>query len=185
MDDLNSRGKAMENMFFENRDQELLNKLRSELEGDRKLEVLQAASGITDSAVLKALTDQGVTAESLSALSLIPLVTVAWSDGTLDAKEQEAILKAAESSGVAAGSTAASLLESWLVSKPQATLLDAWKAYIGALKTSVDDAAFGQVKTSILNRAQNVAQAAGGFLGIGSVSDSEKQAIADLESAFG
>ncbi len=184
MDDLHSRGKAMENMFFENRDQELLNKLRAELEGDQKLQVLQAASGISDESVLNALSDQGVTAESMSALSLIPLVTVAWSDGSLDAKEKEAILKAAEASGITAGSASASLLESWLASKPQASLLDTWKAYIGTLKTSVDDTAFGQVKASILNRAQNVAQAAGGFLGIGSVSDSEQKAIADLESAF-
>lgn len=185
MDDLKSRGQAMENLFFENRDQELLNKLRAEMEGQGTQESLKAASGISDADALKALTDQGVTAESLSALSLIPLVTVAWSDGSLDGKEKEAILKAAQSSGVETGTGSYSLLESWLASKPDAGLLDAWKGYVLALKEQLDETALAQVKSSILNRSQNVAEAAGGFLGLGSVSESEKKALSDLEAAFG
>ena len=184
MDDLKNRGRAMENMFFENRDQELLKKLRDEMAGEGQQDALKAASGIEDANTLKSLIDHGVSAESLSALSLIPLVTVAWSDGSMDAKEKEAVLKAAHSSGVEPGSGAASLLESWLGSKPDASLLDAWKGYVSALKSQLDETAFTQVKSSILNRSQNVAEAAGGFLGLGAVSDSEKKVIADLESAF-
>jgi len=72
-----------------------------------------------------------------------------------------------------------------LSNRPGNDLLDAWKAYVGQLKESLDETAFAQLKASVVNRAENVAEAAGGFFGLGSVSDQEKQAIAELAAAFG
>ena len=70
-------------------------------------------------------------------------------------------------------------------SQPDSSLLDSWKDYIGALKASIDETSFNQLKTTIMGRAQEVASAAGGILGLGSTSNAESEVMKDLESAFG
>ena len=115
---------------------------------------------------------------------MVPLVSVAWADGNIDDKEREAIVKAAEGSGIAAGTASHSLINSWLSEKPNAELFDSWKSYVGGLKESMPPEAFGQLKNSVITRAKEVAAAAGGFLGVGKVSEQENKVIAELESAF-
>jgi hypothetical protein len=71
----------------------------------------------------------------------------------------------------------------WLESRPDESLTEAWKNYMGALKESLDPPAFNQLKAHIIKRAENVAQSAGGFLGLGNkVSDSERKTIDELAS---
>ena len=164
----------------------LLEKLRAEMEGKENRESLQAVSGIEDAAVLDSLLEQNITPETLAAVSLIPLVSVAWSDGVMEDSEKTAILKAAEGTGVASGTSTYSMLESWLTTQPEAGLLESWEGYIGAVVGSLDSAAGSQLKTSLLSRAKAVAEAAGGFLGLGNkVSASEKAVLDRLEKAFG
>ncbi len=184
MSDLKSRGAALENLFFGNRDQELLEKLRAELSADRDREALKATTGIDDADALNMLVDQGVTTEGLSALSLVPLVAVAWSDGKLDTKEKDAILKAADASGIETETAAYSLLQSWMADQPDPALFEAWKSYVAALKTQLAAGDLENLKSSIVNRSNSVAKAAGGFVGVGAICDSEKKVIADLGAAF-
>lgn len=185
MDDLQGRGKALENLFFENRDQELLQKIKSEIEGKEMRVALGSVSGIDNTEVLDGLIGVGVTPESLSAVSLIPLVAVAWSDKSMAANEKEAILKASDAAGISTDSASFELLSSWLGARPKPDLLEAWKAYIGVLKTTLDETSLGQLKASVVNRAESIAEAAGGFLGIGSVSEAERNMISELTQVFG
>jgi len=185
MEEIQSRGKAIENAFFGNRDKELLQKLKAEIAEKEAYDALGSVSGIEDKSVLEKLAGVGVTPESLSAVSLIPLVSIAWCDDSMEATEKQAILDAAAASGIEKESAAAQLLDSWLGSRPGSELQETWKAYVGALKVQLDDASFGQLKSSVINRAETIAEAAGGFFGLGSVSDKEKKAIADLAAVFG
>ena len=185
MDDIQSRGKVLESAFFGQRDQVLLQKLRAEIEGKAAREALRSVSGVDNDSALDQLIAVGVTPESLTAVSLIPLVSVAWCDNTMETKEKAAILEAAKSSGIAANSAAAALLDSWLDSNPKSDLLDAWKAYIDGLKEKLDETSLSQLKATVIERAETVAESAGGILGLGSVSDKEKKAIAELTAAFG
>ena len=184
MDDIKSRGKVLEGAFFGQRDQVLLQKLRAEIEGKEARDALRSVSGIDDESVLDKLIAVGVTPESLTAVSLIPLVSVAWCDNTMESKEKAAILEASKSSGIAADTAASALLDSWLSSQPKGDLLDSWKAYVGALKEKLDDPSFSQLKSTVIERAQTVAESAGGILGMGSVSEKEKKTIAELTAAF-
>ena len=102
-DSLNSRGKAMEELFFKEKDQQLLEKIRNEAASKEQREALQNASGIEDAAVLDALTATGITPESLMSVSLIPLVAVAWADKKMEDAEKAAILQAAEAGGIDPG----------------------------------------------------------------------------------
>ncbi|MEM9412434.1 MAG: hypothetical protein AAGA30_15070 [Planctomycetota bacterium] len=178
------RGKALENQFFGDQDQMLLEKLREEIAAKQSQEALSAASGISDPAVLDNLIAHEVTAETLTSLSLIPLVAVAWADANMDTKEKEAILQAAEKAGIQKESASYELLQKWLEHRPSHDLLASWKDYISVLTSTLDPAAVSQLKQTVIGRAKEVAESAGGFLGLGSVSDVETKVLSDLESSF-
>jgi len=185
MEELHSRGESLAESFFAKRDKELIENLRKELSSEEDRTSLKAASGIEDEAVLQGLVDQGITPETLTAVSLIPLVTVAWADREIAKSEKEAILKAASEAGVGSDSAAYGLVESWLQTRPEDGLLDAWKNYVASIKSALDPAATSQLKHAVMTRAKEVAAAAGGYLGLKKISAAEQSVIDDLEAAFG
>jgi uncharacterized membrane protein YkoI len=97
---LGDRRKALEEEFFAKQNQRLLRQFRETMAVKAKHEALAAASGITDAAVLEQLAAVDLSSETMAALALVPLVEVAWADGTLDAKEHSALLAAAEDAGL-------------------------------------------------------------------------------------
>ena len=99
--------------------------------------------------------------------------------------EREAILNAADQSGISKGSAAFEVLESWLEESPGDELFGAWKEYAANLKASLDPAQASNLQNRILGRAREVAEAAGGFLGFGNkVSDEEAAVLEQLAAAF-
>ena len=184
-DSLHERGKAVEDRFFAEKDEKLLAQLRKEMSAKEYRDALQSASGITDVAVLDALHDCGIKPESLTSVSLIPLVAVAWADGVMDGPEKKAILRAAAAAGIESDTASYATLERWLTSRPGFELLDSWKAYISTVKSSLDEPAYAHLKESVLGRAKEVAESAGGFLGLGNkVSASEERVLKELAAAF-
>ena len=58
--------------------------------------------------------------------------------------------------------------------------------YIAAITGSLDDAAKTALRTKLLSRARTVAEATGGFLGLGrTVSAEEEAVLASLARTFG
>ncbi|MYF04369.1 MAG: hypothetical protein F4230_05110 [Holophagales bacterium] len=184
-DALRERGDSLEDAFFRNMDRKLIDDLRAKKEREEQLDELAAASGIAHREVLGALLDAGMHGEALVAAGLVPLIEVAWSDHAMDAKERDAIMHAARDAGVTRGSTAAELLSAWLERRPGAELLEAWKGYAAALVAELDEADAEAVRGDIMSRAQAVAEAAAGFLGIGSVSRAQRRMLAELAAALG
>ena len=182
---LADRRKALEEEFFRKHNERLAKELRlKRLTEEAKAEIGRA-SGIDDEAVLDKLVELGIGAETLAAMTLVPVVEVAWADGKMDDGEHQAILKAAEEHGIARGSPSFALLDDWLVNRPPPRLLSAWRDYVGALCEEMLPEERRKLKSEVLARAQAVAKAAGGFLGLGSkVSAEEEQVFAILETAF-
>ena len=87
--------------------------------------------------------------------------------------------------GIEPGTAGYRLLDGWLRENPDPILFDAWRAYITELASSLVPGQRGLLKSQILAFAQTVAESAGGFLGMKTVSAAEKAALADIESAFG
>ncbi len=179
---LGDRGKALEDIFFAKESEKLRKALQEKEETKNRKEALSAASGISDDAVLEQLVALDIRSETLAALSLVPLVEVAWADGTMDDSERSAILSAAEDSGLSGESAA--LLDGWLTTQPDSQVLSAWKDYVSALTRTMDAAAKDNLKQELLSRARSVAEAAGGFLGIGSISSEEEEKLQELARAF-
>jgi hypothetical protein len=181
---LGDRVRTLEDEFFRKEDEQLTQRLRDLKQKEASREALSLASGITNPAILDALHHLGVRPEIMGALSVVPLVEVAWVDGTLDGKEKQAILDGAASAGAAPGADDHELLRSWLEHKPDPKLLTAWTHMVQGLCEQLSPQQAAVLRTSLVERARAVAKASGGFLGRGSISSAEEDLIARLESAF-
>lgn len=183
-DVIHLRGQGLENEFFHRVDQSLLDRLRKKAATESGRKRLAAATGISDGIVLDELLDVGITPESLVALTLVPLVRVAWADRTVDEREREAVLKAARQAGLSDTSASYSLLSTWLQREPSQKLYTTWKHYAEALVESLPQKRLHRMRDDILQRTRLVAEATGGFLGIRSISDAELEVLADVEDTL-
>lgn len=147
---------------------------------------LGRATGIDDPDLLARLAELGIRAETLAALTLIPLIETAWADGIMDAKERAAVLHGAATSGIAPDSASYRLLEIWTMERPAPEISAIWHEFIAAIAESLDERERAALRAKIIGRAWAVANAAGGFLDAApSVSAEESAALAVLDSAFG
>lgn len=184
-DFLGDRKAGLENAFFAQQDAILRRRLGEADEIKTRREMLSATSGIKDTAVLDKLLAQNVTGATLAALSLVPLVVVAWADGSLDERERSAILSGAEQAGLDKQHASYQLFEGWLTRRPPPELVATWREYVSALSATLTDDARHALKSELLGRARTVAEAAGGFMGMGQkVSAAEAAVLGELEQAF-
>jgi len=183
--DFLSFGRALEDSFFHVKNSELLDDFREHLDRMERTAQLADASGIHDDAILQRLVALNIGPETLAALTLVPVVEVAWADGKVDAKEHATVLSAAEKIGMLREDDAFALLDEWLNEKPSPEMMVAWKQYVSALCETLDDEAVECLKHDLLDRAQAVAEATGGILGLGNPVTAEEKAVLDeLEGAF-
>ncbi len=182
---LGDRHRALDEEFFKRENELLRRQLRARLESDSNRRALAESSGIAHPEVLDRLVRLGLDGETVVALGLVPLIDVAWADGRMDEKERLALLSAAREKGIDDASPAGLLLASWLSAPPPAKLRDVWIEYVRALCRKLDPKERTELRDDLLGRARAVAEAAGGFLGLGSkVSPKEQQELARLEAAF-
>ncbi len=182
---MDERRSALEDEFFHKEDQKKLGAMKDKLSAQATREELRKVSGMTDDAVLDKLVALGLDGKTVAALSLVPLISVAWADGTMQDNERDAILHGAHGKGLEAGTAGHELLSSWLTKKPDDTLFDAWEGYIKALASQLNDEQRRLLKKQIINFASLIAGSAGGFLGIGKVSGAEQKVLGRIDAAFG
>ncbi len=182
---LGKTGRVLEDAFFQTKNAELLDEFREHMAKLERKEQLADASGIHDEVVLERLASLKIGPETLAAVSLVPLVEVAWADGKVQDKEHAAVMKAAEQAGIEQDDDAFALLDDWLNHKPAPEMLDAWKQYVASLCDALGDEAADRLKHDLLDRARTVAQATGGFLGFGKgMNAADKAMLEELERAF-
>jgi uncharacterized tellurite resistance protein B-like protein len=183
----NILAKKLEDEFFSRNDQHLIEKLRALQEMKETKETLSKISGIKNEAVLQKLFDLDVRPEALASLCLVPLVEIAWADGTVDEKEQKAILASAEKMGMQQGSIDYDLLKQWMTSKPGAELLTAWEHYTQGLCEQLTQEEKRILQSELLSHARSIAYASGGILGLGignRISKAEEEMLGKLEATF-
>jgi hypothetical protein len=181
---LEERGKALEDEFFYKEDQKRLAQMKEKLDAQQSREELKKVSGMSDDAVLDRLIGLGLRANTIASLSLVPLIAVAWADGTIQDNERDAILQAAHGKGLETGSPGYELLTTWLAKKPDESLFETWTSYIKALSAQLTDEQNRLLRNQIVGFAKLVASVAGGILGIAKVSGSEEKVLNRIEAAF-
>jgi len=191
---LAEKSRVLEEQFFRERDLELLEYLRSqavENEQQTKSSELQLRNQLAEIApideieVLDELIRVGITAESFVALTLVPLVRVAWADGAIQDRERDAVLQAAAAEGITVDSANYRLLEGWLDERPQPALLEAWRDYAMAIARDLDAESLAAIRRITMDRARRIADSSGGILGlVNRISKEEDLALIDLARAF-
>jgi hypothetical protein len=147
---------------------------------------LGRATGIDDPDLLARIAELGIRPETLAALTLIPLVETAWADEVMDAKEREAVLRGAASSGIAPASASYRLLELWTIERPAREIAAIWREFIAAIAKSLSARERSALRAKVIGRAWAVANAAGGFLDAHPSVSAEEQGVIDaLDAAFG
>jgi hypothetical protein len=181
---LEERGRALENQFFDKENKAKIAAMKDKLEAQKTREELRKASGMSDDAVLDKLVELGLRANTIAALSLVPLIAVAWADGEIQENERTAILQGAHGKGLEEGTDGYELLQTWLKAKPSDDLFGAWESYIKALAGQLNEEQNRLLKNQIVGFAKMVATAAGGLLGFHKVSGSEEKVLGRIEAAF-
>ena len=179
-DFLSDRRRGAEEAFFARQNELLRIQLRGSGAPETR-EDLTAASGIADDAVLDVLLHHNIGREGAAALALVPMVAVAWADGDIGEDEETALLRAAEHAGLARDSAAYRLFAGWLKDEPSASLMERWEGYAHDLMAAMNPPTRRAFREDVLGRAQLIAEAAGGFLGIGSVSAAEQAVLSELK----
>ena len=93
---------ALEEAFFARENERLRQQLRDLDNTKRKKEALAAASGINNDVVLEKLAALNISSETVAALALVPLIAIAWADGSIDDKERAAVFAKAQEEGMSA-----------------------------------------------------------------------------------
>lgn len=183
MDDAASITRLLDKAIRE-AEKERLEKLR----GLRKLketkEELCKVSGIKNDAILQRLVELNVRPEVLVPIKALPLVEVAWADGTVDEMEKKAVLEAANRLGFSEGSAGYELIVQWLDHRPTPDHLEIWMHYIKGLCEQMTKDQKKAFKEEFVGSARAVAQASGGFLGLNKISKEEDDVLKKLEGAF-
>lgn len=172
-------------VFYQGDAEEVRARIQLRAEEEQARRALAEATGIEDPDVLAELAGLGIRVDTLAALTLIPLIDVAWADGEMDQRERQAILDAASATGSEPGSISHRLLEIWTEEQPPPDLTEAWRRFIRALcgKLAQDEA--GRLAANLLGRAREVARAAGSRLDRAPhVSPEEESCLAALATAF-
>lgn len=182
---LERRARALEEIFFANENNRLLQSLREDHPEYTRKQRLAEAAGVRDEGFLEECLALDVHSETLAALMLVPLIEVAWSDGEVSIEEKSAILRAAGSAGVHKDTPPFRLLEAWLQAKPSPKLFTTWKTYVAGLRETLTEEAQKTLRKNILDRSHQVADAAGGFWGFGNrVSEAEQAVLSEVEQAL-
>jgi hypothetical protein len=179
----NREARSLEEAFFAKESADLLEKLRQKARREERRQAMREVVPNADDAFVDHLLDMGLTPETVLALVLVPLLMVAWADGKIDLREREALLKAAAERGVAPGSLPHQMLQKWLEHRPDSGLFEAWKRYARAVWGTLGETQRRDVQVRMIDLARGVAEAAGGFLGLGSkISDVERAVLDEVEA---
>lgn len=164
-----------EDAYFRKQDQELREKLRAQLSeaatdlGNSKKDTLSIAQRI------QAL---GFSGARLRVFDLMPLIHIAWADGSVSRQERAAILDILKGRGIEHGSEPYLLIETLLEVRPSEQFLN---ESLEVLRLVVGDAR----AENIVELCLQVANASGGFMNVGNVSPEERAQLAAIADKLG
>lgn len=175
----------LEEAYFEAENARALKELAKKADQAERRDALRRVVAVRDDAFLDRLIAMDIGPERAMALRLIPLIFVAWADGSLDDAEREAILRSARQEGLVSSELTTRVLRNWLESPPEPRLLQLWKDYVGHIWPRFTADEQWAMRNNLINGLQGVAGASGGFLGMGKVSKAEQALLDELKQVVG
>jgi hypothetical protein len=121
---LSDREKAMEANYFRQQDARLLERLRNANKFDAMAEALRDGLQVDNPELLARARSLGIDADTASAFLCMPLVQVAWAEGSVSRKERDVVMRIAHEQGVEDGSPGHAKLDEWLRERPSDAMFD-------------------------------------------------------------
>jgi hypothetical protein len=177
------RKKALEEEYFRKKEQELIEKLKQRARAKAEREGLAAAAGVTNEQILEALREMGLDRETVALLHFIPLLEVAWSDGSVSAKERTGILEMARARGITEGSPAHGKLLGWLGTRPDSVLFGRARTVVRDLLAFMTEDKRQAASRDLVAACEEIAAASGGILGLGPRTSPEERAVIERVAA--
>ncbi|HEX8876573.1 MAG TPA: hypothetical protein VF777_07480 [Phycisphaerales bacterium] len=178
------RGRSFEERYFHIKDAELVEKLRSVFRRSLDRDQLKKITGLADEQLIDRLLDLNVRGEMMTAFKLMPLVEIAWADGTLDHREADAVEHAASRFGITPG-PAMDRLREWLRRGPTPELRALWLRYAEELRHTLTHTQLDEFREDLLKTARGIADCSGGVLSVFfNTSAAEKRIIAKIRKAL-
>lgn len=163
---------------------------RKKAQFDKELEELNQAEakavakvlGINDESLARELVDLGFAHKTAGVFPLLPLVYVAWADGSVSNAERSRILELAEEKGAKPGTAGYEFLSDLLERPLQPSFFD---TCIKTIRKILENRTANDGETSkqdLVSLSLSVAEASGGFLGLfgDKVSDEERKVLEDI-----
>jgi hypothetical protein len=110
-------------------------------------------------------------------IHVVPLVHIAWSEGTVSPRVPQHIIEVAREHGIEESSEADRYLGDWLRNKPPVAFFD---GALLAIRTVLEQATATErdrYTQKLLERCTAIAAASGGMLGFGKISSSEREVL--------
>ena len=182
IDDPANNRRDHEEHYFRKHDQVLIERMRQASAADKARRALGEKTGLQDPELLQQIEQLGFTADTVSLLPLVPLLQVAWAEGTVSAPERALILDFARRRGIAEGTEADRQLGMWLDTRPAPVVFAQAKRLTNAILAA--DGAADLSGDDLVKECEAIAAASGGLLGIGRVSAEERSALQEIASAL-
>lgn len=175
-----------EDKYFKQRELERREKARREreLEALTKTEREGIASSLnTNEEVAAEALALGFSSETARVLPLMPMIHVAWADGSVSSAEERAILDLAIERGIERSTPSYEFLTRILVEQPSDLFFERTNRVLASM-VQADPSSW--IKKSLPQLCLEVAEASGGFFGLGNtVSKEEKALIDELSTLLG
>ncbi|MDX1927287.1 MAG: hypothetical protein SFV81_12265 [Pirellulaceae bacterium] len=172
-----TRGQALEEAFFFRMDQELIEQLSRRLQREEKIRLFASATGIRDRKHLEMLADSGFELSTLTAFIWVPLLFVAWADGSADDMEKGVISEVLATKGISKSTTSMMLEHEWFRKRPTEELWQVWAEFSTATLQTLDAEVRDKLIKEMIGLCRVVAHASGGVMGLGKISASEAKVI--------
>lgn len=183
-DALSRRGRALEDEYFWKKDRALIEKLRQAGAAERARHDMGARIGSDDPEMLQELQALGFTPDTVILLPLVPVVQMAWADGSVAAAESGLIVKLARSRGITEGSAADRLLSEWLTRQPGPQVLaSAMRLIRGVLAAQPADHP-DLTADDLVRYCESIAEASGGIFGIHRISADERALLTTIAAGL-
>lgn len=175
-----------ENEYFKQQDMDKIAEARraAQLAAIRQREQahVQAALNTNEEIAAEAL-ELGFDSDTARVLPLVPLIHMAWIDGSVSNKEHQKVLELAKNFGIERDTPAEEFLELLLTERPSALFFERVQQIVAQMIK--EDPEFWKSE-SILSLATEIAQASGSFFNLTNpINPQERELLKDFAQVFG
>jgi hypothetical protein len=148
----------------------------------QKTRAVAKSAGTEDMELAERIAKLGFTGEAAAVFDLLPLILVAWADGSVSGDERATIFTVLEHRKIPRGSEAFVAVESLLEEKPSRAFIDEAMDALRDLMANRPEAS----STEMIELCTAIADASGGFLGlVKRISPEERELIGKIADNLG